>query len=290
MSPSTKRAFAGALFVAPAALLVIGLFVIPLGMTAWMSFYKWPLLGVHKFIGLGNYLRLVEDEEFWAALAFTIKYSLIVTPVLFIPALGMALLLHQPRFGVGFFRSVYFLPTVIGFGTASVLWRWMYDDLIGLWQQLPIAIGLIDSPWSILESATSALNAVVWMVLWKTVGFNMILLLTGLQGIPKDITEAAIMDGASPWNRLRHITLPMMRRTFALTLILSVTGSMLAFDQFYIITNGGPSNQTLTSVYWIYNNMFVSYKLGYGAALAMVQLGILGVVTAFQLWLLREKD
>ena len=290
MSPSTKRAFAGALFVAPAALLVIGLFVIPLGMTAWMSFYKWPLLGAHKFIGLGNYLRLVEDEEFWAALAFTIKYSLIVTPVLFVPALGMALLLHQPRFGVGFFRSVYFLPTVIGFGTASVLWRWMYDDLIGLWQQLPIAIGLIDSPWPILESATSALNAVVWMVLWKTVGFNMILLLTGLQGIPKDITEAAIMDGASPWNRLRHITLPLMRRTFALTLILSVTGSMLAFDQFYIITNGGPSNQTLTSVYWIYNNMFVSYKLGYGAALAMVQLGILGVVTAFQLWLLREKD
>ena len=290
MSPSTKRSLAGALFVAPAALLVIGLFVIPLGMTAWMSLYKWPLLGDHKFIGLGNYLRLVEDEEFWAALVFTVKYSLIVTPVLFVPALGMALLLQRPRFGVGFFRSVYFLPTVIGFGTASVLWRWMYDDLIGLWQQLPIAIGLIDSPWPILDSATSALNAVVWMVLWKTVGFNMILLLTGLQGIPKDLTEAAVMDGAGPWNRLRHITLPLMRRTFALTLILSVTGSMLAFDQFYIITNGGPSNQTLTSVYWIYNNMFVSYKLGYGAALAMVQLGILGVVTAFQLWLLREKD
>ena len=290
MRLSRKRSLSGALFVLPAVLLVVALFLVPLGMTAWMSLYKWPLLGQHKFIGLGNYERLLSDEEFWNSLIFTFKYAAIVTPVLFVPAFALALLLTRPRRLSGFFRSVYFLPTVIGFGTASVLWRWMYQETIGLWQQLPIALGITNAPWHLLDNASNALSAVVWMVLWKTVGFNMILLLTGLLGIPHELSEAATMDGAGFWNRLRYVTLPLMRRTFALTLILSLTGSMLAFDQFYIITNGGPSNQTLTSVYWIYNNMFVSYKMGYGAALAMVQLGILGALTAVQLWLLKEKE
>ena len=113
------------------------------------------------------------------------------------------------------------------------------------------------------------------MVVWKTAGFNMIILLTGLQGISPEVQEAARMDGASSWQRFRRITLPLMRRTIALALILSVAGSMLAFDQFYIIADGGPRNRTVTAVYWIFSQSFVSFRLGYGAALSMVLLVIL---------------
>jgi multiple sugar transport system permease protein len=127
-------------------------------------------------------------------------------------------------------------------------------------------------------------------VVWKVAGFTMMILMTGLQGIPADYLEAAKIDGAGPWARFRRITLPLMRRTIALALILSVTGSMLAFDQFYIILAGGPRNQTVTAVYWIFNQSFVSFRLGYGAALSMVLLAILMVLSVIQLRLLRHPE
>ena len=128
------------------------------------------------------------------------------------------------------------------------------------------------------------------MVVWKTAGFNMIILLTGLQGISTEVQEAARMDGASSWQRFRRITLPLMRRTIALALILSVSGSMLAFDQFYIIADGGPRNSTVTAVYWIFSQSFVSFHLGYGSALSMVLLMILVFISVLQLRLLRNPE
>jgi multiple sugar transport system permease protein len=128
------------------------------------------------------------------------------------------------------------------------------------------------------------------MVVWKIAGFTMIILLTGLQAIPADLAEAAVVDGASWWQRFRHITLPLMRRTIALALIISVTGSILAFDQFYIMTAGGPQNRMISVVYYIFNQSFVSFNLGYGAALSIALLAILVVISVAQLWLLRVGE
>ncbi len=125
------------------------------------------------------------------------------------------------------------------------------------------------------------------MVTWKAAGLSMVIIMTGLQAIPTDLTDAAKLDGAGGFARFRRITLPLIRRTLALALILSVTGSVLAFDQFYIILRGGPRNQTLTAVYWIFNQSFVSFKLGYGAALSVVLLLILVALSVVQLALLR---
>jgi multiple sugar transport system permease protein len=123
---------------------------------------------------------------------------------------------------------------------------------------------------------------------WKTVGFTMILLLTGMQAIPAELYESARVDGANYWEQLRYIMLPLMRRTFALALVLSVIGSYLAFDQFFIMTAGGPQNQTISVVYWIYKKSFTDFNLGYGASMSIVLLVILVVLSVIQMWLLRD--
>ncbi|WP_194205227.1 carbohydrate ABC transporter permease [Superficieibacter sp. 1612_C1] len=288
---NNTKGYLGFLFILP-VLIVVGLFFItPLIMTAWMSFYKWPLFGKVKFIGLTNYLNIIDDDIFWHALKFTFMYAIIITPLIFILSMVMASLVkenHKP--GVAFFRSVYFLPTVIGFGAASIMWRWLLDPRYGLLNHLGVSLGVFDAPVIYQDSFNASFCVVIAMVLWKTAGFNMILLLVGLQGIDKDIYHAAQVDGATGWRRLRYITLPLMRRTFMLTLILSVSGSLLAFDQFYIITNGGPMDKTITNVFYIYNNSFLYGRMGYGAALSIVQLFILMVISILQIWFLRDKE
>src|SRR5271155_4669312 len=140
----------------------------------------------------------------------------------------------------------------------------------GLFSPLAERLGLTDGRINLLADFDTAFWSIIVMVVWKVAGFTMVVLMTGLQSIPSDLQEAAKIDGANAFVRFRRITLPLMRRTIALALVLSVAGSVLAFDQFYIILRGGPRNQTLTAVYWIFNQSFVSFKLGYGAALSMV--------------------
>lgn len=283
-----RRAVAGLLFVLPCALFVAIFFLTPLVMTAWMSLNNWPLLGAHHFIGLSNYQELISDRAFWSALGFTFKYALVVTPLIFLVAFGLALMVQRPVRGVGLFRTAYFLPVVVGLGTASVLWVWLLNGQVGVFNAIAQSFHLTTEPISYLDSPSSALITTALMIVWKTAGLSMLLLLIGLQAIPNDLYEAATIDGASAWQRLIRVTLPLMRRTFALALVLSVTGSLLAFDQFYILTHGGPQSSTVTAVYWIYNTSFSSFRLGYGAALSLVLLLILVLVSVAQLYLLRD--
>jgi len=160
----------------------------------------------------------------------------------------------------------------------------------GLFSPLAERLGLTDGRINLLADFDTAFWSIIVMVVWKVAGFTMVVLMTGLQSIPSDLQEAAKIDGANAFVRFRRITLPLMRRTIALALVLSVAGSVLAFDQFYIILRGGPRNQTLTAVYWIFNQSFVSFKLGYGAALSVVLLAILVALSLVQLWLLRKPD
>lgn len=286
----SRRQLMGLLFVAPALLLVVAFFVIPLGMTAWMSLHNWPLLGKATFIGLGNYEALFTDGRFWSAMRFTIYYTVVVTIAIFTVAFPLALFVERPRPLAGFYRTVYFLPVVVGFGSASLLWAWLMNVDAGLFGPALQQLGITEKRINILSNFDATFWSVVAMVVWKTAGFTMILLMTGLQGIPSDLREAARIDGASRPQLFTRITLPLMRRTIALALILSVAGSMLAFDQFYIIAQGGPRNTTLTAVYWIFNSSFVSFRMGYGSALSMVLLAILLAISVIQLRLLRTHD
>ncbi|MEY9166096.1 ABC-type sugar transport system permease subunit [Sinorhizobium fredii] len=151
-------------------------------------------------------------------------------------------------------------------------------------------LGLTNGRINLLAGFDTAFLTIIVMVVWKIAGFTMIILLTGLQAIPAELTEAARIDGARRWQRFRYLTLPLMRRTMALALILSVTGSILAFDQFYIMTSGGPQNRMISVVYYIFIQSFVSFNLGYGAALSIALLAILVAISIFQLWLLKVGD
>ncbi len=278
----------GLLFVLPCVAFVGLFFLAPLLLTGWMSLHNWPLLGTPRFIGLDNYRALATDGMFWSSLAFTTKYTLVVTPVIFVVAFGLALLVRQRVPGVGLFRTAYFLPAVVGFGTASLLWVWMFNDQVGVFDGILQGLGLIHEPIEWLANPTGSLIAVAAMVVWKTAGLTMLLLLVGMQAIPDDLYAAAGIDGAGQLARLRYITLPLLRRTFALALTLSVIGSYLAFDQFYIVTQGGPEDSTITVVYWIFTNAFTYFKLGYGAALSLALLVILVAISVVQLYLLRD--
>ncbi|RVB73649.1 MULTISPECIES: sugar ABC transporter permease [unclassified Mesorhizobium] len=285
-----RRQWIGLLYVAPAVALVVVFFIVPLGMTAWMSLHNWPLMGAHSFIGLDNYWAILRDTRFWNALKFTGYYTVIVTIAIFVVAFPLALFIERPRPLTGFYRTSFFMPAVIGFASASLLWSWLLNVDSGLFSPAAFELGLTERKVNLLATFQPAFWSIIAMVVWKVAGFTMIILMTGLQSIPPDLQEAAMIDGAGPLARFRAITLPLMRRTLALALILSVAGSVLAFDQFYIILRGGPRNQTLTAVYWIFNQSFVSFKLGYGAALSMILLVILVALSLIQLRLLRQPE
>jgi multiple sugar transport system permease protein len=289
MGQAHRGQYVGLFFVLPAVTFTFVFFILPLGMTVFMSLHNWPLLGAHSFTGLDNYTRLLSDKQFWSSLWFTTKYTALITPVIFILAFLLALLVNQPLRYVGFFRTAFFLPVVIGLGTSSLLWVWLLNDRVGVFNAVLMSLGAIQEPVVWLGYPDLAIGAIIVSVVWKTVGFTMVLLLTGMQAIPEELYEAAMVDGATYLTRLRYITMPLLRRTFALALVLSVIGSYLAFDQFFIMTRGGPQNQTISVVYWIFNNSFTYYRMGYGAALSVVLLVILVILSGIQLFLLRDE-
>ncbi len=277
----------GFVYIAPAMALVLIFFVLPVGFTVWMSFHNWPLLGNPRWIGLGNYTRMLSDVRFMSALRFTAYYTVVVTIAIFAVAFPLAFFVEKHRPFVGLYRTIIFLPVVVGLATASLLWVWLANVDSGFFAPVALALGLVDKRPNLLADFDMAFATIIVMVVWKIAGFTMIILLTGLQAIPSELTEAARIDGAKRWQRFRHLTLPLMRRTIALALIISITGSVLAFDQFYIMTSGGPQNRMISVVYYIFNQSFVSFNLGYGAALSIALLIILVLISIVQLWLLR---
>ncbi|MCR6727769.1 carbohydrate ABC transporter permease [Agrobacterium fabrum] len=293
ISPKRRRRrgnWRGLAYIAPAIALVTVFFVLPLLYTIWMSLHRWPLMGAPRWIGLGNYARMFSDARFWSSLSFTAQYTVVVTIAIFAVAFPLAFFVNSPRKFVPAYRTVIFLPVVIGLASASLLWVWLANVDSGLFSPVFEMLGLTQGRRNLLATFDAAFLTIIVMVVWKVAGFTMIILLTGLQGIPPELTEAARIDGAGAWQRFRHLTLPLMRRTMALALILSVTGSILAFDQFYIMTSGGPQNRMISIVYYIFNQSFVSFNLGYGAALSIALLAILLTLSIIQLWLLKVGE
>ena len=260
----------GWLYVAPALMFVAVFVLIPFGQLVAMSMTDRSLLGGGKFIGLTNYIRIWNDAGFWRALLFTVKYTVVLTPILMILGFALALLTADNTPLKRLTRTVVFLPVVIGLSSSSLLWFWLFDEQVGLFNKLLVDLCVIAQPIVWFASADSAFWAVVISIAWKVVGFGMVLFIAAIQAIDREILEAAVVDGAGYWKRAFLIIVPLSRRIILLATLISAIGSMLAFDQFYIMTSGGPRGETFTAVYWIYQNSFVSFRLGYGAALSIV--------------------
>jgi len=272
----------GFLYILPALLFVAFFVFWPLGQLVYISLTDTSLLGGGKFIGLDNYIRAFEDKTFWRALWFTVRYTVVITPVLMGIGFGLALLTAPNRPLQQLTRATVFLPVVIGLGSSSLLWVWLFDQQVGLFNKFLVDIGVLAAPAVWFTKVDMALIAVTIAITWKVIGFGTILFVAGIQSINHEITEAALIDGANYWQRVWSIILPLSLRIILLTTLISVIGSMLAFDQFYLMTGGGPRGQTFTSVYWIYQNSFVSFKLGYGAALSIILTLIILVFASIQ--------
>lgn len=279
----------GLLYLAPAVLFVAVFTAYPVGQMVWMSMHNWSLLEPPRWVGFGNYWKAYGDRQFWASLAFTFKYTLYLTPILMILGFLIALLVSPNTPLRRATRGIVFLPVVIGLSVSSLLWYWLFSYRQGLVNQMLLDLGVVGSPilW-FGESAERALWAVILSIVWKIIGFGMLLFVAAIQAIPKEYHEASTIDGAGYWQRVRYITLPLTARTILLVTLFSVIGSLLAFDQFFLMTAGQPFNQTATSVFWLYLNSFPYLKLGYGAALSVVLSIIVLVCTLGQMWLSRR--
>jgi multiple sugar transport system permease protein len=278
----------GALYLAPTLLFVLVFTVFPLSQMIWMSFHNWSLIEPPKWVGLANFIRAYNDRQFWVSLGFTLQYTLYITPILMIGGYLLALLLADNTPLRRVTRAIVFLPVVIGLGVSSLLWYWLFSYNFGLVNRLLVDLGVVSDPivW-FGEDADRALFAVIVSVVWKVIGFGMLLFVAAIQAIPDEVNESATVDGATYWQRIRMITLPLTYRTLLLVTLVSVIGSLLAFDQFFLMTAGQPFNRTASSVLWIYLNSFPYLKLGYGAALSLVLAVIVLVLTVVQVRLTR---
>jgi multiple sugar transport system permease protein len=285
-----RRTWLGLLYLSPALLFVLAFTVVPMGQMGWMSLHNWSLISPPTWVGLDNYTRAFSDHQFWASFGFTLKYTLIITPILIVGGYLLALLTsgNSPLRRVT--RTVLFTPVVIGLGVSSLLWYWLFSTDFGLINTVLQDAGIINDPvvWLGVDADRSNL-AIIASVVWKVIGFGMVLFIGAIQAIPTEISEASVVDGASFWQRVTRIILPLTLRTVLLVTLLSVVGSLLAFDQFYIMTAGQPQNQTSTSVFFVYLNSFPYLKLGYGAALSVVLALTILAFTVVQLLLTRRS-
>jgi multiple sugar transport system permease protein len=287
---ANRHRLTGLAFVAPTAVTILLLFLLPLGIVVYMSLSDWPLLGSPTLIGIGNYLEIFADGRYLAIIAFTLGYTVLTTVAIFVIAMVMAAFLNSKRRGVRFYRTAIFAPYVVGLSTASLMWVVNYNDQVGIFAHLLRMLGIADGNVAFFGTPLSATLAVIVMIVWKFAGFQVIILLVALQSIPDSVNEAAVCDGANAWQRFFYVTLPFLRPTLALLLVLSVTGSLLAFDQFTVMTQGGPDNSTVTIVMSIYNTAFTSFDLGKAAALSIVLLIALVIINALQLRFVRGRD
>lgn len=259
-----------ALVFVPPAILVFTIFVIlPLGQAAWFSLFKWNGLGwPHEFIGLRNYLRLWQSGNFRTAFGNNLLIILFSVAVQLPLGLGMALLLARRAWGAVAFRLIFFLPYVLADVAAGLIFRFVFDGNYGPVSSLFQAMG--GPPLFMLSSPSLAFTAIIVVVVWKYFGFHMMLYIAGLQGIDRQLYEAAEIDGATAWQRFRSITLPQLSPMLKLSVFFSVIGALQLFDMVIPLTGGGPFEKTNTMVTFMYSFGITRMRVGYGSAVGVV--------------------
>ena len=282
------------MFLSPALGLISVFFVLPVVGGLVLSLTDFDIYSIAspdnaRFVALGNYGKILADPIFWKALGNTMYFVLVGGPLSVLTSLVAALLVSSrlTRFQT-VFRSVFFIPVVTTLVAVAIVWRYLYHPQYGLLNWMLGGLGIHGIDW--LGDPHWAMPAIILLSVWKNFGYNMLILLAGLQAVPEDLYEAARIDGASRWQTFRSVTLPLLRPTLALTTVLCVTGSLLAFEQFYILTKGGPDNSTITIVQLIYSVAFQGQNdLGVAGALSVIVLLALIVINIAQIRAFNRK-
>ncbi|QJW90526.1 sugar ABC transporter permease [Spirosoma taeanense] len=249
----------------------------PVVFSVVLTFHSWNIISPMEFIGLDNYIQLVNDRLFWQALYNTLRFLVVHIPLQIVVALALAEFLNQKIRGQAFFRGAFFLPVIVSGVVVTILWQQLLGFNAGILNRGLTALSLPKIPW--LEDPDIAMYAIALMATWKNVGLYVILFLVGLQTVPVQYYEAADMEGATHWQKFRYITLPMINPTIFMVVVLSTIGGFSLFIEPYIMTEGGPLNSTLSAVMYIYKQAFQYYHMGYSATLGFFfALLILGVV------------
>jgi len=267
-------------FLLPYSVLFFFFFLLPAITILPMSLTSWNILGTPKFVGLNNYLRMFKDQYFWKATFNTFEYTVLVTIGLTLLALLLAILLNQKLKGRVIARVFVLMPYVISSAAAGIVWKWIYNQNFGIINSYLTQLGL--SPQPFLTDTTQAMLAIVFMNLWWSVGFNTIIYLAALQGIPQELYQAADVDGANAWQLFRYITIPSLKPITLYVTVLCFANSFQMFDEAYIMTQGGPVGSTTTLVLKMYNMAFQNFRFGDAAAISMVIVLFILAVTVIQ--------
>ena len=264
---TVRRNLEGWLFASPWILGFLLWTLGPMIASLVIAFTEWDLISPPRWVGLANVQAMWQDELVWQALRVTTVYAVISVPLHVLIGLGLAMLLNTSIMGMRFYRTAFYLPSVLSGVAVALLWRWLFSTEFGLFNALLANIGIHGPSW--LGDERWAMPSLIVMSLWG-VGAAAIIYLAGLQGIPTDLYEAAEVDGARGWARLWYITLPLMTPVLFFQLITGIIGALQVFTQAYIMTNGGPNNATLFFLLYLYQNAFQYFRMGYASLLAWV--------------------
>jgi multiple sugar transport system permease protein len=284
-----RRNWNAYVFLTP-ALIIFSIFTaFALLFAFYLTFHEWSIVQPQKpFVGLDNYKDMIHDERFRRSVINTFYYVGASVPLGMLVGLCVALLLNLPLRARGLLRAMYFLPGVTPLVVVAILWKWVYNGDYGLFNYYLLKTHLIDQPLLWLSDENLAMPAIVLMTVWQTTGFSMVVYLAGLQSIPEELYEAARVDGAGGWARLRHITLPMLRPSTVFLAVTQIIWSFQVFTQIFVMTSGGPVDRTTTMVYYVYESAFKFFEMGYASTLAFTLFLMLLVFTAVQLRLQRR--
>jgi multiple sugar transport system permease protein len=296
ISPKTKKGFSFfgkkemlAYFLVSPYLLYLTIFVLfPVLFCLFLTFHKWNIIAPMQFIGVDNYSRLFRDRLFWKAIVNTLKFLLLHIPLQLIVSLFLAQLLNQKIRAISFFRASFFMPVIVSGVVVTILWQQLFGFDAGIINRILMSVGAKKIGW--LVNPDIAIYSIAVMATWKNVGLYVILFLVGLQTVPTQYYEAAKLEGASSWQQFYHITLPMINPTIFLVVILSTIGGFSLFIEPYIMTGGGPLNQTLSAVLYIYKQAFQYYNMGYSATLGFFYAMMIMTVVVLQKRLIEKEE
>jgi multiple sugar transport system permease protein len=269
---SQRRNITGYIFISPFILGFLFWFLIPALIALYLTFHQWNLISAPRFVGLANIERLFSDPLLPQSLRATFVYTIVSVPVGLVLSFALAALVNNQLRGIAVFRTIFYLPSIIPAVASAALWAWIFNTEFGMMNVIIRGLGGAKIPW--LQEPGWALTALIIMSFWS-IGGSMIIFLAGLQGIPDIYYEAAEIDGAGNWTKLRHITLPLMSPVIFFNLVIGFINSFQVFVAGYLITDGGPVNATLFLVLYIYRTAFRSLNMGYAAAMSWLLFFIL---------------
>ncbi len=276
------------IFIAPNVVVFAVFMFVPILLAFYISLNEWTLIGSPTFVGLGNYLDMLEDSEFLRAFYNTGVYTLGTVPTSIALGLVVALGLNRKLPGRTLLRSIFFVPVIISLVAVALIASWIFNDNYGIINAALSAVGIGDVPW--LSSARWAMISLIIATLWIRLGFNMVIYLAALQSIPTELYDAARVDGASGWRRFRHITWPLLGPTTFLLVIINIIYSLHVFDLIYVMTGGGPGFSTTVLVQYIYQMAFTEGQMGYASAIGVVLYLLLLIFTVFQWRVTRQSE